>query len=78
MDWFFYAVALPFTLLFLVSAVYALQWAVKNGQFDLVLLDWMMPGLSGLDVLKQLRAGSLTSAVQRAGGRLHIRRISPS
>lgn len=33
MDWFFYAVALPFTLLFLVSAVYALQWAVKNGQF---------------------------------------------
>ncbi|MEZ4316080.1 MAG: response regulator [Myxococcota bacterium] len=29
--------------------------AVRNGQFDLVLLDWMMPGLSGLDVLKQLR-----------------------
>lgn len=33
MDWFFYAIALPFTLLFLASAVYALHWAVKNGQF---------------------------------------------
>ncbi len=32
MDWFFYAVALPFTLLFLASAAYALHWAVKNGQ----------------------------------------------
>ncbi len=33
MDWFFYAVALPFTLLFLASAAYALHWAVKTGQF---------------------------------------------
>jgi nitrogen fixation-related uncharacterized protein len=32
MDWFFYAVALPFALLFLASAAYALHWAAKNGQ----------------------------------------------
>ncbi len=29
--------------------------AVDRRVFDLVLLDWMMPGLSGLDVLKRLR-----------------------
>ncbi|MCB9676042.1 MAG: response regulator [Alphaproteobacteria bacterium] len=29
--------------------------AIASGNFDLVLLDWMMPGLSGLDVLKKLR-----------------------
>lgn len=28
---------------------------VAEGNFDLVLLDWMMPGLSGIDVLKALR-----------------------
>ncbi|HEY0946083.1 MAG TPA: hypothetical protein VGD81_12480 [Opitutaceae bacterium] len=32
MDWFFYAVALPITALFLASAVYALYWSAKNGQ----------------------------------------------
>jgi len=32
MDWFFYAIALPFSLLFLASAVYALYWASRNGQ----------------------------------------------
>ncbi|MCC5025820.1 MAG: cbb3-type cytochrome oxidase assembly protein [Candidatus Synoicihabitans palmerolidicus] len=32
MEWFFYAVALPFALLFLASAAYALYWAAKNGQ----------------------------------------------
>jgi nitrogen fixation-related uncharacterized protein len=32
MDWFFYAVALPFAILFLASAAYALYWAAKNGQ----------------------------------------------
>lgn len=32
MDWFFYAIALPFSLLFLASAVYALYWAARNGQ----------------------------------------------
>ncbi|EIQ00694.1 uncharacterized protein, possibly involved in nitrogen fixation [Opitutaceae bacterium TAV1] len=32
MEWFFYAVAFPVTLLLLASAVYALYWASKNGQ----------------------------------------------
>jgi PAS domain S-box-containing protein len=29
--------------------------AIRSQRFDLVLLDWMMPGLSGIDVLKQVR-----------------------
>jgi len=32
MDWFFYAIALPVTTLFLASVVYALYWASKKGQ----------------------------------------------
>ena len=30
---------------------------------DLVLLDWMMPGMGGLDVLRALRAGNATLPV---------------
>ncbi|MBJ6760884.1 response regulator transcription factor [Myxococcaceae bacterium JPH2] len=29
---------------------------LRDGRFDLVLLDWMIPGLSGLDLLQALRA----------------------
>ena len=29
---------------------------VASGKFDLILLDWKMPVLSGLDTLKQLKA----------------------
>ena len=29
--------------------------AIRTHPFDLVLLDWMMPGLSGIDVLKEIR-----------------------
>lgn len=28
---------------------------VRHGRFDLCVLDWLMPGISGLDALKQLR-----------------------
>jgi two-component system, OmpR family, alkaline phosphatase synthesis response regulator PhoP len=30
--------------------------AARTGQFDLVVLDWMLPGLNGLDICRQLRA----------------------
>ncbi|MCB1592867.1 MAG: response regulator [Alphaproteobacteria bacterium] len=29
---------------------------IKSGEFDIVLLDWTMPRMSGLDVLKAVRA----------------------
>ncbi|MBU8897343.1 DNA-binding response regulator [Corallococcus sp. H22C18031201] len=32
------------------------QELLREGRFDLVLLDWMIPGLSGLDLLLALRA----------------------
>ena len=32
---------------------------VNDGEYDLILLDWMLPGLSGIEVVRQLRkAGS--------------------
>lgn len=34
-----------------------------DGEFDLLILDWMMPGLSGLDMCRQLRAQHLTTPV---------------
>lgn len=30
--------------------------AVRAGQFDLVLMDWNMPNMLGIDALKQIRA----------------------
>lgn len=34
-----------------------------NGEFDLLILDWMMPGLSGLKLCQQLREKHLTTPV---------------
>src|SRR5205085_12203238 len=40
----------------------ALQLAQEQ-KFDLILLDWMMPGLNGIDVLKRLRERPETASV---------------
>lgn len=37
------------------SGAEALQELAESPGFDLVLLDWMMPGMNGLDVCRQLR-----------------------
>ncbi|MEM7063575.1 MAG: two-component system response regulator RppA [Cyanobacteria bacterium P01_B01_bin.77] len=34
-----------------------------DGEFDLLILDWMMPGLSGLEMCQQLRSQHLTTPV---------------
>ncbi|MEM7796900.1 MAG: two-component system response regulator RppA [Cyanobacteria bacterium P01_C01_bin.118] len=34
-----------------------------EGDFDLLILDWMMPGLSGLEICQRLRAHHLTTPV---------------
>ena len=34
--------------------------AVKDEQPDLVILDWMLPGLSGIEICRQIRAGTET------------------
>ncbi len=37
--------------------------AVKEESFDLVILDWMLPGVSGLETCRRLRNGSQTKAL---------------
>lgn len=39
---------------------------VKAEMFDLILLDQMMPDISGVEVLKQIKADSKTSGIQVA------------
>lgn len=38
------------------SAESALSWLEENGKPDLIVLDIIMPGLSGLDLCRQIRA----------------------
>ena len=40
------------------SAESAWLWLTANGQPDLIVLDIVMPGLSGLDLCRQIRANS--------------------
>jgi two-component system phosphate regulon response regulator PhoB len=39
------------------------QLAVEEGQPDLIVLDWMLPGISGLEVCRQLRSGRGTRGI---------------
>ncbi len=46
-----------------VSSGYeAIEWLAQNSA-DIILLDWMMSGMSGLDVLKQIRTNPASSDV---------------
>lgn len=39
-------------------------WSVMDGTLpDLILLDWMLPGVSGIDFLRRLRRGEMTRQV---------------
>ena len=49
-----------------VDAVYNGQDAIdyiEQGDYDGVILDWMMPGLSGIEVLAQMRSNGITTPV---------------
>jgi two-component system phosphate regulon response regulator PhoB len=37
---------------------------IKKGHFDLVVLDWMLPGLDGIEITKALKAGAIGDASQ--------------
>ena len=37
--------------------------AAKNSQFDLILMDWNMPGMLGIDVVRNLRAAGIKTPI---------------
>src|SRR5512135_1889575 len=39
-----------------------LEWFSEN-EYDIILLDWMLPGLSGIEVCRQIRKKNLTVPV---------------
>jgi DNA-binding response OmpR family regulator len=52
----------------------ALQFE-KHGDFQLVILDWMLPGMNGLDVLRNLRAHSSVSVLMLTARDAEIDRV---
>jgi len=52
----------------------ALQFE-KRGHFQLVILDWMLPGMNGLDVLRNLRKYSSVSVLMLTGRDAEIDRV---
>lgn len=49
------------TVVAVASGAQALEAVERDGPFDAVLLDVMMPGMDGPTTLRELRAGGLTS-----------------
>jgi DNA-binding response OmpR family regulator len=47
----------------------------KSGDFQLVILDWMLPGINGLDVLRELRAHSPISVLMLTARDAEIDRV---
>jgi DNA-binding response OmpR family regulator len=52
----------------------ALQFE-EHGHFQLIILDWMLPGMSGLDVLRNLRAHSSVSVLMLTARDSEIDRV---
>ena len=50
-------------------------WSASEGEFDVIVLDIMLPGLNGYDVLGQLRARKIWTPVLDADGKR--RRVRP-
>lgn len=39
-----------------IDGTAGLQMAFDDGEYDLLLIDWMLPGISGIEICRQLRA----------------------
>ena len=47
-----------------------------EGAYDLIILDWMLPGLDGIEILKHLRRKSLTPVIMLTARRMQRDRIA--
>ncbi len=53
----------PYEMITCNDAESALVAVNRNGPFDIVICDFMLPGISGIDLVERLRAGSETRSV---------------
>lgn len=48
---------------------------IRNGDYEIILLDYKLPGLTGIDILKKLKADNIKKRIFLVTGRPSVERV---